>query len=109
MARSFQPASFQPVHVQFGLICLSFLSWEIPRLDTAVEVRFYGEAERTAVGKVCQPVRSTFKLLTPRQGTGKWSGGSVVLAVPYDVPIPGLSFLVLSRTGLTLFEFRLED
>ncbi|CAH7685569.1 putative glycogen phosphorylase [Phakopsora pachyrhizi] len=47
--------------------------WEIPRLDTAVEVRFYGEAIRPAVGK----------------SKGRWTGGQIVLAVPYDLPIPG--------------------
>lgn len=25
--------------------------WEIPRLDTAIEIRFYGEATRTSAGK----------------------------------------------------------
>lgn len=48
--------------------------WEIPRLDTAVEVKLYGEATRGgADGK----------------GPGRWTGGLEVLAVPYDLPIPG--------------------
>ena len=48
-------------------------AWEVPRLDNAVEIRFYGEAERAPDGK----------------GPGKWTGGMQVLAVPYDFPIPG--------------------
>ena len=47
--------------------------WEIVRLDAAVEIRLYGQAERPADGK----------------GPGKWTGGQVILAVPHDVPIPG--------------------
>ncbi|KAM0745731.1 glycosyltransferase family 35 protein [Meredithblackwellia eburnea MCA 4105] len=47
--------------------------WEIARLDTAVEVKFYGEATRGVDGK----------------GAGSWTGGLEVLAVPYDLPIPG--------------------
>lgn len=45
--------------------------WELPRLDAAVEVKLYGDAERYESGK------------------GRWTGGLDVLAVPYDVPIPG--------------------
>lgn len=47
--------------------------WEIPRLDTSVEVRFYGEAIRPSAGK----------------SKGRWTGGQIVLAVAYDLPIPG--------------------
>lgn len=45
--------------------------WEVPRLDAAVEVKLYGDAERYESGK------------------GRWTGGLDVLAVPVDVPIPG--------------------
>ena len=45
--------------------------WELPRLDVQVEVRFYGHAERIGNGKAI------------------WSGGQEVLAVAYDVMIPG--------------------
>ncbi|PVG00093.1 putative glycogen phosphorylase [Serendipita vermifera] len=45
--------------------------WEIPRLDVTVDVRFGGYAEK----------------LENRRGI--WSGGQEVLAVAYDVPIPG--------------------
>lgn len=45
--------------------------WELPRLDVTVEVRFYGHAERLDKGKAI------------------WSGGQEVLAVAYDVMIPG--------------------
>lgn len=45
--------------------------WEIPRLDVTVDVRFGGHAEKLEGGR------------------GIWSGGQEVLAVAYDVPIPG--------------------
>lgn len=45
--------------------------WELPRTDVAVDVRFYGHAERLENGKSI------------------WSGGQEVLAVAYDVMIPG--------------------
>nr|GAT48427.1 glycogen phosphorylase [Mycena chlorophos] len=48
--------------------------WELPRLDVAYDVRFYGTAERVAG--------------TPR---AVWHGGQEVLAVAYDVMIPGLA------------------
>ncbi|KAL7411695.1 glycosyltransferase family 35 protein [Mrakia frigida] len=48
-------------------------AWEIPRLDVTVRVRFYGEAERVGGAK----------------GKAVWKGGQEVLAVAYDVPIPG--------------------
>ncbi|KAJ7213287.1 glycosyltransferase family 35 protein [Mycena rebaudengoi] len=47
--------------------------WELPRLDVTYEVRFYGQADRLNDG-------------TPR---AVWSGGQEVLAVAYDVMIPG--------------------
>ncbi|ETW79674.1 glycosyltransferase family 35 protein [Heterobasidion irregulare TC 32-1] len=47
--------------------------WELPRLDVVYEVRFYGTAERWGDGS----------------GKGTWSGGQEVLAVAYDVMIPG--------------------
>lgn len=49
--------------------------WEIIRLDNAVEVKLYGEATRGEGGK----------------GPGSWTGGLEVLAVPYDLPIPGFA------------------
>ncbi|KAI5120630.1 hypothetical protein M0805_009390 [Coniferiporia weirii] len=45
--------------------------WELPRTDVTVEVRFYGHAERVGNTKAV------------------WSGGQEVLAVAYDVMIPG--------------------
>ncbi|KAJ7655854.1 glycogen phosphorylase [Mycena polygramma] len=47
--------------------------WELPRLDVSYEVRFYGQADRLNDG-------------TPR---AVWTGGQEVLAVAYDVMIPG--------------------
>ncbi|KZS95388.1 glycogen phosphorylase [Sistotremastrum niveocremeum HHB9708] len=46
-------------------------AWEIPRFDVAYDVRFYGHAERVDNGKAV------------------WSGGQEVVAIGYDVPIPG--------------------
>ena len=45
--------------------------WELPRTDVTVEVRFYGHAERIENGKAI------------------WSGGQEVIAMAYDVMIPG--------------------
>lgn len=45
--------------------------WELPRTDVTVEVRFYGHAERIEGSKAV------------------WSGGQEVLAMAYDVMIPG--------------------
>ncbi|XP_006464125.1 glycogen phosphorylase [Agaricus bisporus var. bisporus H97] len=47
--------------------------WELPRLDVTYEVRFYGHAERSSDGS----------------GRANWSGGQEVMAVAYDVMIPG--------------------
>ncbi|KAH8114838.1 glycosyltransferase family 35 protein [Phellopilus nigrolimitatus] len=46
--------------------------WELPRTDVTVDIRFYGYAER--IGD---------------SGKAIWSGGQEVLAVAYDVMIPG--------------------
>lgn len=45
----------------------------IPRLDVTYSVRFYGQAER----------------IDGKKGKGVWHGGSQVLAVAYDMPVPG--------------------
>ena len=45
--------------------------WELARPDVTVEIRFYGHAERIDNNKAI------------------WSGGQEVVAVAYDVPIPG--------------------
>ncbi|KAJ3826219.1 glycogen phosphorylase [Lentinula raphanica] len=45
--------------------------WELPRLDVTYEVRFYGTAERLPEGRAL------------------WQGGQEVLAVAYDVMVPG--------------------
>merc|ERR1712137_89333 len=49
--------------------------WEIERLDVVQPVRFYGEVKETR-----QPDGSV---------SFSWEGGEQVLAVAYDVPIPG--------------------
>ncbi|OJA18431.1 hypothetical protein AZE42_10489, partial [Rhizopogon vesiculosus] len=49
--------------------------WELPRIDVTYEVRFHGYAER----------------LNDGSGRAIWEGGQEVLAVAYDVPIPGLN------------------
>ncbi|KAG1845993.1 hypothetical protein C8R48DRAFT_816853, partial [Suillus tomentosus] len=51
----------------------NFNPWELPRIDVGYEVRFRGFAE-------CLPDGS---------GRAIWEGGQEVLAVAYDVPIPG--------------------
>ncbi|KAJ3933045.1 MAG: glycogen phosphorylase [Lentinula lateritia] len=45
--------------------------WELPRLDVTYEVRFYGTADRLPGGRAL------------------WQGGQEVLAVAYDVMVPG--------------------
>lgn len=45
--------------------------FEIPRYDVQYEIRFYGQSERTTEGRAV------------------WSGGQEVLAMAYDVMIPG--------------------
>ncbi|KZT25028.1 glycosyltransferase family 35 protein [Neolentinus lepideus HHB14362 ss-1] len=45
--------------------------WELPRLDVDYEIRFYGHSNRLENGKAV------------------WSGGQEVLAIAYDVMIPG--------------------
>jgi starch phosphorylase len=47
--------------------------WELPRLDVTYEVRFYGNSHRWGEGT----------------GRATWSGGQEVLAIAYDVMIPG--------------------
>ena len=47
--------------------------WELPRLDVTYEIRFYGYAER----------------MNDNSGRAIWQGGQEVLAVAYDVMIPG--------------------
>jgi len=45
--------------------------WELPRLDVTYDIRFYGHADKLS------------------EGRGIWQGGQEVLAVAYDVMIPG--------------------
>lgn len=49
--------------------------FEIPRYDVQYEIRFYGQSERTTEGRAV------------------WSGGQEVLALAYDVMIPGKTYL----------------
>jgi starch phosphorylase len=60
--------------------------WELPRLDVTYEVRFYGNAQRWGEGT----------------GRATWSGGQEVLAVAYDVMIPGYG--TKSTNNLRLWE-----
>lgn len=46
--------------------------WEIPRFDVVYSVRFYGHVSK-------------------RQGRQRWHGGEKVLAIAYDLPIPGFA------------------
>ena len=60
--------------------------WELPRIDVAYEIRFYGKAERFLDGS----------------GRSVWHGGQEVLAVAYDVMIPG--FDTRNTNNLRLWE-----
>ncbi|KIY50861.1 glycosyltransferase family 35 protein [Fistulina hepatica ATCC 64428] len=60
--------------------------WELPRLDVTYEVRFYGTAKRATDGS----------------GRAVWSGGQEVLAVAYDVMIPG--YATRTTNNLRLWE-----
>ncbi|KZT00396.1 glycosyltransferase family 35 protein [Laetiporus sulphureus 93-53] len=58
--------------------------WELPRLDVAYDVRFYGHADRLDNGRAV------------------WSGGQEVLAIAYDTMIPGYD--TKSTNNLRLWE-----
>ncbi|KAG9310893.1 glycosyltransferase family 35 protein [Chiua virens] len=60
--------------------------WELPRIDVTYEIRFYGVADRYHDGS----------------GRGVWHGGQEVLAVAYDVMIPG--FNTRNTNNLRLWE-----
>lgn len=62
--------------------------WELPRLDVTYEVRFYGHAERLHDGS----------------GRAIWAGGQEVVAVAYDVMIPGYG--TKTTNNLRLWESR---
>ncbi|GAA5953375.1 hypothetical protein JCM3765_005018 [Sporobolomyces pararoseus] len=62
--------------------------WEVPRLDDAIEIKFEGHATRGKDGK----------------GPGKWEGGINILAVPYDVPVPG--YKTTTTNNLRLWQAR---
>lgn len=51
---------------------LTLQPWEIPRLDVAYPIRFYGHVESV-----------------PNSDKAVWQGGMECLAVAYDTPIPG--------------------
>ena len=58
--------------------------WELPRADVAYDVRFYGHSERLDGMKAV------------------WSGGQEVLAVAYDVMVPG--YATKNTNNLRLWE-----
>ncbi|KAF8646197.1 hypothetical protein AX16_007340 [Volvariella volvacea WC 439] len=60
--------------------------WELPRLDVSYEIRFYGHAERFLDGS----------------GRAAWTGGQEVLAIAYDVMIPGYN--TTTTNNLRLWE-----
>ena len=60
--------------------------WELPRLDVTYDIRFYGRADRLDDGT----------------GRAVWHGGQEVLAVAYDVMIPGYN--TASTNNLRLWE-----
>lgn len=59
---------------------------QLPRLDVAYDVRFYGRADRLDDGS----------------GRALWTGGQEVLAVAYDVMIPG--YKTKTTNNLRLWE-----
>ncbi|TBU29677.1 glycogen phosphorylase [Dichomitus squalens] len=60
--------------------------WELARTDVTYQIRFYGHSERFEGNK------------------GIWSGGQEVLAIAYDVPIPG--YETKTTNNLRLWESR---
>ncbi|TFK26997.1 glycogen phosphorylase [Coprinopsis marcescibilis] len=62
--------------------------WELPRLDVTYEIRFYGRSERSHDGS----------------GRAVWAGGQEVVAVAYDVMIPGYG--TKTTNNLRLWESR---
>src|ERR1700722_13306967 len=79
------PKSLGITKVKFGFPLFSLLFFSSSRLhvrlDVTYDVRFYGQAER----------------LTDGTGRATWGGGQEVLAVAYDVMIPGYSERVHSH------------
>ncbi|KAG6830923.1 hypothetical protein H0H92_013851 [Tricholoma furcatifolium] len=59
---------------------------ELPRLDVSYEIRFYGQSER----------------LNDGTGRASWTGGQEVLAIAYDVMIPGYG--TVTTNNLRLWE-----
>lgn len=89
----------QPVRLflSFGSAMISLTAnnetqrWEIPRFDVAVDVRFYGHSERLDNGRAI------------------WTAGQEVLAVAYDVPVPGCKCLypvLCLRCTPTVWKFK---
>ena len=58
--------------------------WELPRSDVSYQIRFYGHAERLEGGRAL------------------WQGGQEVLAMAYDVMIPG--YATKNTNNLRLWE-----
>lgn len=63
-----------------------FAMEQLPRLDVSYEVRFYGKSERLSDGS----------------GRASWTGGQEVLAIAYDVMIPG--YKTKTTNNLRLWE-----
>ena len=61
---------------------------QLPRLDVTYEIRFYGHAERLGDGS----------------GRAVWAGGQEVVAVAFDVMIPGYG--TKTTNNLRLWESR---
>ena len=58
--------------------------WELPRLDVTYDIRFYGHADR----------------MGDDSGRAIWQGGQEVLAVAYDVMIPGYGTSTINNLRL---------
>ena len=62
--------------------------WEVHRPDVTYPVRFYGYAERLTDGKAVS-IDDLLACLPSHACLQFWSGGQEVVAVAFDVPIPG--------------------
>ena len=71
--------------------------WEIERLDVQVPVNFYGKVRTykgpppLSLNRSYRYLMDCFVLVDARDGRDRfdWEGGEMVMAVAYDVPIPG--------------------
>ena len=61
--------------------------WEIPRPEYVLPVRYYGSASLISTEVVILLSQGEIKWLDG--GRFAWEGAQIVLAIPFDTPIPG--------------------